>query len=255
MSTVLKLAVHIHTEVSDDSTWSLHRLAKVLRRFGFHGMLVCDHDRTMDDVKWHSLRVACDEFGDNTGFLTIPGVEYQDRDHVVHVPVFGRLPFHGRSPDILSLIRSAREHGCVSVFAHPARRDAWQRFSPEWVEWLTGVEVWNRKYDGVSPNRWALEATDRHGLMPMVGLDWHGPRQLFGLAMEVSRPTMGTNAEMGDAVLASVLTGEARSTVFSLDVRRFSSGPLAVATRHIEAVRSWAAPRVRKFEAVTRRRP
>ncbi|MDN5763608.1 MAG: hypothetical protein L0H41_14995 [Microlunatus sp.] len=252
---VLKLAPHIHTEASDDSDWPLRRLASTLKWWGFDGMLVSDHDRTMDGSKWRRLQAECDRVGDETGFLIVPGVEYQDPDHVVHVPVFGRMPFQGRSPDIMSLMRSAREQGSVAVFAHPARRNAWQRWSPKWAAHLSGIEVWNRKYDGIAPNAWALDTAREHDLMPMVGLDWHGPRQLFGLALEVPAPAAATNRARSDAVLAVVLTGRARCTAFSVGVERFADGFLGDLTRRAERTRAWLAPRVRRLEALVGRGP
>lgn len=249
---ILRLAPHVHSSFSDDSEWRLERLAAVLRRAGFHGALVCDHDRELDDATWERVIDACDRVGDETGFLLVPGVEYQDRDHVVHLPLFGRAPFQGRSPDISEVVATARTRRSAAVFAHPARREAWSRFDPQWADDLAGIEVWNRKYDGAAPNLWAARTAREHRLLPTVALDWHGPRQLFPLALRVTDPGIGTNAWRGDRVLDAILSRRARATAFGLPVETFSRGALSAATRGMESAREWAAPKIRSAEALMR---
>ncbi|MEW1976061.1 hypothetical protein AB0301_13460 [Microbacterium profundi] len=251
--TVLRLAPHIHSSFSDDSDWELGRLVRVLRRAGFDGALVCDHDRTMDAGTWARIQNECDRIGDETGFVLVPGVEYQDPDHVVHLPVFGRAPFYGRSPVIDDLVRGARSDGAAAIFAHPRRRDAWREFDPAWAPHLAGIEVWNRKYDGIRPNDWALAQAQRHGLPATVALDWHGPRQLFPLALRVPAPPRGSNHERSDAVIAAMLAGRMRASAFGVDVQSFDRGPLGRSVRGLESVRTWIAPRVRRVENAIRR--
>lgn len=246
---VLKLAPHIHTCASDDSDWSLERLVTVLSRVGFNGALVCDHDRTMDEQRRQHLVADCDRVGDDSGFLLVPGVEYQDEDHIVHLPVFGRAPFYRRSPDIGEVITHARENGAAAFFAHPSRRDAWRRFDPAWAGGLAGIEVWNRKYDGVAPNRWALATARECGLLASVALDWHGPRQMYPLALRVADPGAGGNATRGERVIAAILARRARATVFGLPASLFATEPFASVSRAIESGRQRIAPQIRQAEA------
>lgn len=250
---VLRLAPHIHSCASDDSDWSLNRLVAVLSRAGFHGALVCDHDRTMTEERRLQLVAECDRIGDQRGFLLIPGIEYQDRDHVVHMPVFGRAPFYGRSPDIGEVIRQARTDGAAAFFAHPSRRDAWRHFDPAWAADLAGIEVWNRKYDGLAPNRWALGAAQTHGLLASVALDWHGPRQLYPLALRVAGPGGGDNASRGARVIEAILAYRARATAFGVPVSVFSTGSLALVASTAENMRQWTAPKIRGLEKLMSR--
>jgi len=245
----LRLASHIHTHRSDDSDWGLERLVRVLRRAGFHGALVCDHDRTMDDAGWRALQLECDRVGNDRRFVLIPGIEYQDPDHVVHLPVFGRAPFYGRSPVIGEVLRRVRGDGGAAVFAHPARREAWRRFEPAWATGLSGVEVWNRKYDGIRPGTWATAAAREHGIPSFTALDWHGPRQLYPLAMSVPAPPAGRNGRRGDDAVASLLEGRGVATAFGMGVDRFDRGILGRATRTLESSRRWIAPHLRRLES------
>lgn len=250
----LRLAPHIHTEVSDDSSWSLPRLVRVLSWAGFDGMLVSDHDRTMDASQWRQLQEECDRVADEHDFIIVPGVEYQDADHIVHIPVFGRMPFEHGSPDIGRLLRRAHDFGAAAIFAHPRRRDAWTRFASEWAPHLAGIEVWNRKYDGIAPNSWALRTSEALGLLPTVALDWHGPRQLFGLALEVPVPAQGSNAARSADVVDSIVSGNARASAFGIGVDGFSGGALGGVLQGAEQVRQWAAPRIRRLESLIKRR-
>ena len=45
------------------------------------------------------------------------------------------------------------------------------------------MEIWNRKYDGWAPNRFAVEMARRERLGEFVSLDFHTRRQFFPLAM------------------------------------------------------------------------
>jgi len=253
--TALTLASHIHTAHSDDSEWGLERLVTVLGRAGFDGALVCDHDRTMDESGWAALQRECDRISEARGFLLVPGIEYQDPDHVVHLPVYGRAPFYGRSPVIGDVLARVRGDGGAAVFAHPGRRDAWRRFDPAWSTGLSGVEVWNRKYDGIRPGAWASEASRRYDIPAMAALDWHGPRQLYPLGVRVPAPAATLSAAArADHVVDAVMAGRMRATAFGADIGHFSTGPLARAADGLEAVRRRVAPLIRRFETGMRAR-
>ncbi|WP_141014136.1 PHP domain-containing protein [Nocardioides sambongensis] len=242
----MRLATHIHSTWSDDGTWDLRRIRDWLRRFGYDGALVCDHDRTMTEERWRSLVAECRKLSGD-GFLIVPGVEYQDPDHVVHLPVFGDVPFLGRSPRPLTVLAEADAAGAATLFAHPARRDAWRRFDPAWVPHLHGVEVWSRKYDGLTPNTWALETAQRFGLVPAVSLDFHGPRQFFPMSIVVDSPPEER------AVVAALRTRQARGSVLGVTPDHFARGWPARTASGLERTRRAVAPRLRWIESKVRR--
>jgi predicted metal-dependent phosphoesterase TrpH len=239
----IRLASHIHSSWSDDSSWTLPRLVVQLRRAGFQGALISDHDRTMTDDRWQRAQQECAAVGRATGFLLVPGVEYQDPDHVTHVPVFGAAPFYGRSPDTGDLLRAAHTDGAATVFAHPARRDAWERFNAAWAPNLSGIEVWNRKYDGITPNTWAVRTATTYGLNSFVSLDFHGRRQLYPLAMRVQSDARMTSAD----VVKALRNGDCRASAWGLTPERLSSGALGRVNRGLEALRLVTAPALRRL--------
>jgi hypothetical protein len=152
-----------------------------------------EHSRGFSAAKWEEYAAACAE-ASSPRVTLIPGIEYGDTDDVVHVPVWGRLPFFGESPPIGELLAQVSEAGGTAVWAHPSRRNAWARFDPEWRQHLGGVEIWNRKYDGIAPNRRSSELSRQHDVPAFVALDFHTRRQLFplSLALRLDAPAGGS---------------------------------------------------------------
>lgn len=244
-----KLAPHIHSDFSDDSPWRLDKIIRRLRWMGYDGAMLCEHDRTMTDAKWRAVVRVADKIT-RSGFVVVPGIEYQDPTHTIHLPIYGEAPFLGRSPEIPDLLSHARRHGAVSVFAHPARRAAQDHFDPSWFPELVGIEVWNRKYDGIRPNPWAISTATQHYLTPFTALDFHGPRQFFPLSLQLPS-NVSTSAS--DCV-AAILSGRSEVRALRSTPERLSTGRFGRALDQLERVRVGLAPSVRGIEAAVRRR-
>jgi hypothetical protein len=136
---------------------------------------------TFDDGYASGLEIAlpalpCAAASDERVTL-VPGIEYGDDD--VHVPVWGRVPFFGDTLRIGDLLQQVSQLHGTAVWAHSWRRDAWRRFDPSWQEHLAAIEVGNRKYDGVAPNRRSVELSECMEAQAFVSLDFHTRRQLF----------------------------------------------------------------------------
>src|SRR5256885_13891433 len=159
--TTVRAATHVHSEWSYHARWPLRSIADQFARRGYDAVFMSDHERGFNELRWRAYRRACDEASDERIRL-VPGIEYEDRQNVVHVGIWGSsVPFLGEARATLDLLRAASSEGAAAVFGHPGRRDAITSYRPEWAEHLTGVEVWNRQYDGMAPNaraiRFALE--------------------------------------------------------------------------------------------------
>jgi predicted metal-dependent phosphoesterase TrpH len=245
----IRAAAHVHSEWSDDATWPLDALAAAFARRRYDVILMAEHDRTFDEDRWQAYRRACAEAGDGR-ILVVPGMEYEDADNVVHVPVWGEdMPFLGHGRPTLETLRAAREHEAVSVFAHPWRRDAVSRFTPEWTPLLAAVEIWNRQYDGVAPNLDCVRLAGEHGLAPFVSLDFHSRRQFFPLAMQIDVDGELTAAAVVDALRA----GRFRPAALRISALRFTNGLPATAARGLEHSRRVARGPVRRIERMIRR--
>jgi hypothetical protein len=244
----VRAAAHVHSEWSDDASWPLGRIAAAFGRRGYRVVLMCEHSRGFTAAKWHEYVQAC-EAASSRRVTLVPGIEYGDGDDVVHIPVWGRVPFFGEAPRTGALLGAVSEAGGTAVWAHPWRRDAWQRFDPSWSRYLSAVEVWNRKYDGIAPSRRSLELSRRAGTRPFVSLDFHTRRQLFPLSLRLGLdgPTgpEGVRAPQPpvppDQVYAALQAGRFTARALGVALDRLTSGLPAATLRTLEAGRQFAA--------------
>jgi hypothetical protein len=239
--TRIRMAAHVHSSWSYDASWGLDRLAGAFARRGYRAVLMAEHSQTFSEQKWQEYQHACAETS-RPGLLVVPGIEYADRDDVLHLPVWGPVPFLGKFPAPGAVAEVASQMGGVTVLAHPWRRDAWRRVDSEWLELLSGLEVWNRKYDGWAPRPAACELADTSGLQPFVTLDFHNRRQFFPMAMVTDLPSDGVTMP---AIHEALQKGCCRPEVFRIPVNKFTDGPLGAVTRAAEKARKAGAGVVR----------
>ena len=178
----VRATAHVHSEWSDDASWPLTRIAAMFGRCRYAVVLMSEHSRGFTSAKWQEYIEAC-AVASTDRVTLVPGIEYGDEDDVVHIPVWGRVPFFGEAPRIGELLAQVSEVDGTAVWAHPWRRDAWRRFNPSWSQHLSAIEVWNRKYDGVAPNRRSVDLSRRYEAPTFVSLDFHTRRQLFPLSL------------------------------------------------------------------------
>jgi predicted metal-dependent phosphoesterase TrpH len=241
----VRVAAHVHSEWSYDAAWTLPDVARAFRRRGYDAILMAEHDRGFTPERWVAYQSAC-EAASSADMVLIPGIEYEDADNVVHIPVWGvDAPFLGAGRETLELLHTAASEGAVAVFAHPWRRAAVLRYRPEWAPLLNAVEVWNRKYDGIAPHREATALAQRELLTPFVSLDFHTSRQFFPLAMSMDVDGAADAGSLVDAIRA----GRCRPEILGLSALRFTRGLEGITATALEALRRRAAVRLRRRRA------
>jgi hypothetical protein len=226
----------VHSEWSDDASRTLREIAATFARLRYDVVLMSEHSRGFSAAKWQEYVRACREASSGR-LLLVPGIEYGDQDDVVHVPVWGDLPFLGDALPVGRLLPQVSDAGGVAIWAHPWRREAWRRFEPSWLSHLAAVEVWNRKYDGIAPSRDALALARREGLRAAVALDFHTRRQLFPLSLSLELDGSPSEA----AVFAALAAGRFSPRAFGLPVASLASGASGSALRGLEQLRKTAA--------------
>jgi len=245
----VRAAAHVHSEWSYDASWALPDLAKAFSRRGYDVVLMAEHDRGFDEARWDEYKRACAEASAD-GILLVPGMEYEDADNVVHVPVWGEaMPYLGHGRPTADVLQDARDEGAVAVLAHPWRRDAVERFDPDWVQFLAAVEIWNRHYDGVAPNPGGRRFAQQHGLPPFVSLDFHSRRQFFPLAMELEIDGPVTTT----AVYEELRQGRFRPAAMRVSALRFTNGLPGTTMRGLERARRVLRGPARRLERAVRR--
>ncbi len=229
----LRVASHVHSSWSYDGEWDLQHLARAFRRLGYDAILMAEHCRTFDQERWEQYRAAC-ALASGGGLLLVPGIEYEDGDNCVHTVVWGpSVPFLGSARPTLEILNAAREYDAATLLAHPKRRDAMRHFQADWASLLSGVEIWNRKYDGVAPNRDVQALADEHDLVPFVGLDFHNARQFFPLAMSIP----AGSAPSASALVNAIRSGSCRPELLGVFASRFTRGAEGATVRALEEVR------------------
>jgi hypothetical protein len=242
--TSVRVACHVHSDWSYDGKWPLQRLAAAFSRRGYQVVLLTEHNQGFDESKRLEHRAACQQ-ASSDDILLVPGIEYSDASNVIHLLVWGNVPFIGSQAEPEHVLAATREHGGVAVLAHPSRKEAWKRFKLEWRDQLVGIEFWNRKTDGWAPSKeaWPLLGTSQ--ALPFAGLDFHDARQFFPLTtvLEIDSPA-------SEAAVIAALRAK-RCSVRALGFpARFFSGGLTTKTLHaIEFLRRRAARYYREFAA------
>jgi predicted metal-dependent phosphoesterase TrpH len=245
-------AAHVHSNWSYDGEWSLEAIARVFRRLGYDVVLMAEHDRGFTAQRWEDYREACAAVSRVADVLLVPGLEYADTDNVVHTVVWSpTVPFLGAGEDTLHILRAAQEYNAACVFAHPWRRNALTRYEPEWSDLLTAVEVWNRKYDGVAPNRQGRDFAESVGLPWLASLDFHSGRQLFPLGISLSLAGPTSSAALVEAMRRHAFVPK----LMGLPVDVVSRGVGGASLRRLEGLRRTLRGPARRLRGELAREP
>jgi hypothetical protein len=175
-------ACHIHSNWSYDGKWPLERIAIEFGRRGYRVLMMSEHDQGFTESRYLQYREAC-TLSSSDRILVIPGIEYSDPGNIIHVLVWGPVPFLGEGLSTKDVLEAVKSAGGIAVLAHPLRLNAWRSFNPSWAEKVNGIELWNRKTDGWAPSQKAPPLLKMMDAIAFVGMDFHDRRQLFPLTM------------------------------------------------------------------------
>jgi hypothetical protein len=229
---VVRAAMHVHSDWSYDGQVPLPSLAKLFAKLGYAAVFMCEHDRGFTPERKHEYDSAC-AAASTADTLLVPGIEYGDDQDRIHVPVWGEVPFLGEGRPTAEVLRLARDHAGFAMLAHPVRRDAWQVMDADLLALAHGIEIWTRKWDGWAPNGWAVEQARRARLAPVVSLDLHNPGQAFPLSMQLD-----VNGPVTvDRCVEALVDGRCHARIGRFPVAPLTSGWRAVAGRQVERAR------------------
>lgn len=198
-----KIALHCHSTWSYDGKWALSSLAKLFSWAGYDAVMMTEHDTGFPEDRFAEFVEACAS-ASTARCKIIPGIEYSSPENDIHMLVWGVGRFLGASRSVEHTLNDVAEAGGAAIFAHPIRRAAWTRFDDRWVPLLSGIEIWNRKADGLAPGTEALRLTAETGLPATVGQDFHILRHFYPLAMTGTLPDV-TLPALVDALRAGRL--------------------------------------------------
>lgn len=209
-----------------------------------------EHDQGFSESKRLDHRAACQR-ASGADILLVPGIEYSDPGNVIHLLVWGDVPFVGDGSTTEEVLAAVRESGGVAVLAHPSRKEAWKQYNSSWSDTLLGIEFWNRKTDGWAPSSQAWPLLEATHLMPFAGLDFHDQRQFFPMALLVEIE----DSEVSEAGLLAAMRGRRfTSKVLGFDAAALEAGFKAGALQNAEAWRRRAARTYRRVESTLKQR-
>lgn len=228
----MRVVLHAHSDWSYDGHWPLGRIARVFGRLGIGAVMMSEHDTGFDPARFAAYRAAC-AAASTPRCTLIPGIEYSSPDNDIHILSWGLERFLAEHRPVGETLAAIRAGGGVAVLAHPARREAWRRFDPAWTAQLAGIELWNRKTDGICWGEAARALIARTGLPATIGIDFHRPRQLYPLHHRIdAAPGPGLEATL----VAALRSGAHRPVALGAALMR-DGAPRARPHRGLEALR------------------
>ena len=208
-SETVRVVLHAHSTWSYDGQWGLPQIARLYGAMGVDAVMMSEHDTGFDPAQFAAYRAACASASTQRCKL-IPGIEYSSPENDIHMLTWGLETFLAEHRPVLETLEVVKAAGGVAIFAHPIRRRAWAAFDPAWVPYLSGIELWNRKSDGITWGREAWTLLQQTGLPATVGQDFHRLRHLYPLTMTLPRP----EGDLEAALVAALKAGRMRPEAF-----------------------------------------
>jgi hypothetical protein len=238
---IVKAVTHIHSAWSYDGNWDLSRIAGFFGRLGYDLVLTAEHDRTFDHQRWEDYKKACSE-ASSKNTLIIPGIEYSDANNDIHVLAWGVSEFLGSNQSTGDILKKASEKNGICVLAHPSRRKAWQKIDSSWLPLFHGIELWNRKFDGIAPSREASDLLKSFSkATPFVALDFHRINQFFPLSMMIQ-----VNGSLSaENVFIALRMGHSYPLALGISASRFTGGYLSPCVKLADRIRRLIAKSIK----------
>lgn len=209
----LKVALHAHSVWSYDGSWELNAIAKLFGRFGVDVVMMSEHDDGFSQDRFEAFQAACAE-ASTSHCLLVPGIEYSCPKNDIHILVWGSKRFFGEHRPVMDTLADVSAEGAVAILAHPHRRDIWKQYDNAWTPHLSGIEIWNRKTDGVAPGPEALKLAARTGLPQTLGVDFHRINQTWPLTHAIKH----SDQTLELSILNALRSGRARPQAFGRDL-------------------------------------
>lgn len=205
----MRVVLHCHSTWSYDGHWSLSSIALMYSALGVDAVMMTEHDTGFDPLRFGDYRAEC-AAASTARCALIPGIEYSCPDNDVHILTWGLNHFLAEHRPVSETLFDVQQAGGVTIFAHPIRRDVWAKFDTAWAPLLDGIEIWNRKSNGVTACSKANALIEETGLPATVGQDFHKLRHLYPLTMQVARPS----GDLEAGLVAALKAGEMQPQAF-----------------------------------------
>jgi hypothetical protein len=202
---MLRGIAHAHSTYSFDGKLQLTDLQRLLTNAQVDFCLMSEH---VEGLSYDVIVRMLGEYADmsSRGCLMIPGIEIDD----LHILLYGTRvvrPF----ASVEELAAQMFNGGALVFVSHPVKL---RGQLPDLVRpWLTGVEIWNTRYDGRRNPRpgnlalWRKLEHDIGPLQPVIGVDLHSASDLSHVRIEIDCE------KKPEAILKSISAGRHRLSV------------------------------------------
>lgn len=181
----MRFDLHVHTHYSGDGLVPPIDMARHLKKHGFAGMAITDHDTATGALQSYDV----------SDFLVVPGIEVSTtRGHLLGLGITADI----HSIDAPTVIDEIHAQGGVAVVPHPFRRSSPSITSIEGLN-VDAVEAFNGR-EFPRQNNKAAALADRYGLPVTGGSDAHQLR-------EAGSGYTRADAETIDDLLACITAG------------------------------------------------
>jgi len=183
---MLRGIAHAHSTFSFDGKLELRTLQNLLTEAQIDFCLMSEHIETLDYEKISHMLAAYRALA-RDGCMMIPGIEIDD----LHILIYGITAVKPYE-EISDLARQMFDGGALIFVSHPIKVK--KPLPPVILPWLTGVEIWNTRYDGRRVPRarnlqlWKQLTRECGTLQPLTGVDFHRASDLSGIRIEVDCP-------------------------------------------------------------------
>lgn len=236
----ITVGLHCHSLWSYDGSWTLADIAAFFGRRGYDAVMMSEHDTGFDPDRWPEFVAECAAASAN-GCRLFPGIEYSSPENDIHILTWGLDRFLAEHRPVSETLNRVAEEGGVAVFAHPLRRDAWKLYDPAWTPLLSGIELWNRKTDGVAPSRVAERMLAETGLPATLGIDFHVLRHFWPLSHRIE-----VGEDWQADIVEAIRHGRLDMRVFGRKVLGRGGAPDVPLSRFAEGARRALKPLVRR---------
>ncbi len=187
------LELHFHTNNSPCSNLTLNKAIKYLKKFGYEGVFITDHDK-----------ITLKKEKEIEGIIFFPGVEIttKERFHVLGLHIT-ELP---KEKDLESVLEFVKESGGISILAHPFGKTH-DLFLPSPEKYLNilkkynvKIEVFNARCLDVENHR-ALNFAKKYSFEFSYGGDVH-------FNFEIGNCIVDANPEKLDKIIPVKLSNE-----------------------------------------------
>ncbi|MEA2054219.1 MAG: PHP-associated domain-containing protein [Candidatus Thermoplasmatota archaeon] len=200
--------LHVHTYYSDDGHEKPEKMAGILKKKGFRGMAITDHNTMKGALKRYDL----DEF------IIIPGTEIStDRGHLLGLGM--REEIKGRKVE--ESIEEIHDKGGIAILPHPCRIFSGAIKNFDGLK-LDGIETFNAR-SFPSQNKRAGKLAKTMKLPETGGSDAH-------YAWEVGKGYTTADAESVDDVIEEILKKRTKTGGAPSIIRPLKSSVMALSS-------------------------